>query len=228
MRWVTYLSPSGGERRPGVVDDGCVFGCPGGEDVPGLLAGGADALAAAHRRALEAPVEIIVEFETRLCAPLVPDRPVVLHRAGREPVAVPPGLVRGTDDGVVLPAGERELVAEVGAVAFRYGTGQVAGYTPACLWTAGEGEPVALTLGPALVTAEEADGAALAVSVSVDDLPAAQGVLGDGPWRAPGAGTEPVGSLPARTGPVAAGAEFFVEAGPLGSFELRVGTDTGT
>ena len=29
MRWVTYLSPSGGEQRPGVVDDGCVFGYPG-------------------------------------------------------------------------------------------------------------------------------------------------------------------------------------------------------
>src|SRR5690606_24722628 len=78
MRWVTYLSPSGGEQRPGVVDDGCVFGYPGPEDLPQLLAKGTAALREAHRQALAEPVEIIVEFETRLCAPLVPERPLTV------------------------------------------------------------------------------------------------------------------------------------------------------
>lgn len=228
MRWVTYLSPSGGERRPGVVDDGCVLGYPGSEDLPRLLADGAEALRSAHRRALAAPVEVIVEFETRLCAPLVPDRPVALHRAGSGPVTADPALVRGTDDGVVLPAGAAALVAEAGAVAFHHGTGEVAGYTLACLWSTPRQEPVALTLGPALVTAEEAAGAVLAVEVSADGAVVAGGTV-DGPF-AGGAGTggAPVGSLPARTRPLAAGEEFFVDGGTLGSFELRIGSGTGT
>ncbi len=38
----------------------------------------------------------------------------------------------------------------------------------------------------------------------------------------------PVGVLPARVRSLAAGAEFFVDAGLLGMFELRVGSGTGT
>ncbi|MEY9213170.1 hypothetical protein NI17_002095 [Thermobifida halotolerans] len=227
MRWVTYLSPSGGERRPGVVDDGCVFGYPGPQDVLGLLADGGDAMAEAHRRALAEPVEIIVEFETRLCAPLTPARPVTVRGTDSDPVPVGPGLVRGTDDGAVLPAGAPGLVADVGAVAFRFDTGETAGYTLACLWRAPGGEPTTLTLGPALVTAEEFDdGAGFVVTASVEDLTVAEAVL-DRAW-AEAADGAPVGSLPARTRLLAAGEEFFVDGGPLGSFELRIGSGTGT
>ncbi|MDD6791030.1 MAG: hypothetical protein PUE00_02595 [Thermobifida fusca] len=230
MRWVTYLSPSGGEQRPGVVDDGCVFGYPGPEDLPQLLAKSTAALREAHRQALAEPVEIIVEFETRLCAPLVPERPLTVVRVEADPLALHPALVRGTDDGVLLPPGTGVLDAEVGVAAFASSTGEVVGYTLACLWSTPQRKTVAVTLGPALVTEEELDGAAVfPFTVSVDDVAAAQGTVERGLLaRRAEADRGPVGVLPARVRSLAAGAEFFVDAGLLGMFELRVGSGTGT
>src|SRR5690606_23200606 len=230
MRWVTYLSPSGGEQRPGVVDDGCVFGYPGPEDLPQLLAKGTAALREAHRQALAEPVEIIVEFETRLCAPLVPERPLTVVGVEADPLALHPALVRGTDDGVLLPPGTGVLDAEVGVAAFASSTGEVVGYTLACLWSTPQRKTVAVTLGPALVTEEELDGAAVfPFTVSVDDVAAARGTVERGRLARRGeAGRGPVGVLPGRVRSPAAGAEFFVDAGLLGMFELRVGSGTGT
>ncbi|TDQ52412.1 hypothetical protein [Actinorugispora endophytica] len=224
MRWVTYLSPSGGERRPGVVDDGCVFGYPGPESMPELLAAGRDAMADAYQRALAVPVEIIVEFETRLCVPLEPRDPVPVRGADAEEQSVEPHLVHGTDDGVALPAGEPGLLADVGVAAVFGGGGGHAGYTLACLWRTLGGGRVGLTLGPAITTCDEFDGADLVVSGSVEGKPVAEAVLDGGLGWSRGLGGALVGSLPARTRLLEPGEELLVDGGPLGEFELRVGS----
>ena len=151
-------------------------------------------------------------------------------RVEADPLALHPALVRGTDDGVLLPPGTGVLDAEVGVAAFASSTGEVVGYTLACLWSTPQRKTVAVTLGPALVTEEELDGAAVfPFTVSVDDVAAAQGTVERGLLaRRAEADRGPVGVLPARVRSLAAGAEFFVDAGLLGMFELRVGSGTGT
>ncbi|GLU46203.1 hypothetical protein [Nocardiopsis ansamitocini] len=224
MRWVTYLSPSGGAQRPGVVDDGCVFGYPGSESVPELLADSNDALADAYQRALTVPVEIIVEFETRLCAPLKPARPVALRTADARELTIVPGLVRGTDDGIALPAGADVLFADVGVAAVFGCRGRHAGYTLACLWHTVEGEPAGLTLGPAITTHDEFDGTEVTVSATVEDILVAEASLAD-QWSISGGSAGDVAAvLPGRTRLLERGEELFVDGGPLGEFELRIGS----
>ena len=72
LRWVTYLSPSGGGARVGALDDGDVMGSPDGGDLGRLLEGGPAVLEAAHDRAVAHAIEIIVEPEARMCAPVAP------------------------------------------------------------------------------------------------------------------------------------------------------------
>ncbi|MBB6000540.1 hypothetical protein HNR25_004291 [Streptomonospora salina] len=220
---MTYLSPSGGEERSGVVDDGCVFGYPGEQSVPELLGQSRDTLADAFHKALASPVEIIVEFETRLCAPVRPENPVPV-RVGGEWTVLDPGLVRGTDDGVMLPAGETELTATVGVLALFGGRGGHAGYTPACLWSAPGGVPVSLSLGPAIVTHDEFDGSPLAVEASVEGGVLARAELDGGlEWAAGAPGGLVAAALPVRTRPLERGEELYIDGGPLGEFEVRVG-----
>lgn len=223
MRWVTYLSPSGGEERSGVVDDGCVFGYPGEQSVPELLEQSRDTLADAFHKALASPVEIIVEFETRLCAPVRPQRPVPA-RVGGEWTGLEPGLVRGTDDGVVLPAGETALTATVGVLALFGGQGRHAGYTPAVLWRTPDGGVVSLILGPAIVTHDEFDGSQLAVEASVEDSRVARAeVDGSLEWADGARDGFAAAALPAQTRPLERGEELYIDGGTLGEFEVRVG-----
>ncbi|RCV51010.1 hypothetical protein [Marinitenerispora sediminis] len=224
MRWVTYLSPSGGAERPGVVDDGCVFGYPGHESVPALLAENRDALADAYQRALAAPVEIIVEFETRLCPPVRPSAPVTVVVGAGERREVDPALVRGTDDGVMLPAGMPAVSAAPGVAAVFGGGGRHAGYCLACLWRTPEGADVALTLGPAIVTGDEFDGSDLAVTAAADGTELAAAVLDGKLAWAEGLRGEIVAALPAGTRPLEPGEELFIDGGVLGEYELRVGS----
>lgn len=223
MRWVTYLSPSGGARRPGVVDDDCVFGYPGRQSLEELLSGGE--LPSAYSRALDAPVEIIVELETRLCAPVVPVQEAIAVLPGGVRTGIPPVLVRGTDDGVALPAGAATMRAALGVAAF-FADGRHVGSTLACLWRTDA--PVALTLGPVLVTPDEAGGAdhrhAVTAEVSADDGTSAvttevAAVRGfDTPPRdgcVLAAGTE--------TRPLEKSEELHIDGGVLGEFEVRVG-----
>lgn len=232
MRWVTYLSPSGGAERPGVVDDGCVFGYPGEESVPRLLATSGDALAGAYQRALTSPVEIIVEFETRLLTPLHPATPVRADLGGR-PLRIEPSLILGTDDGVAAPPGGGTLTAAIGVAAV-FGRDRHAGYTPACLWLDPDDVPTGMTLGPAIVTHDEFDGTPLSVTATVEGGPlAAAQVDGKLAWTdglrsddadAAGRQSEVVASLPDRTRPLEAGEEIHIDGGVLGEFEIRVGS----
>lgn len=230
MRWVTYLSPSGGAERPGVIDDGCVFGYPGGETVPYLLAASVDALAGAYQRALSNPVEIIVEFETRLVAPLHP-APAVLVDVGGKVLRIEPAKVLGTDDGVAAPSGGGTLTAAIGAAAV-FGATQHVGYTTACLWLDSEGTPTGLTLGPAIVTHDEFDGTPLSVTASVDgEVIAGSRLDGKLGWTdslrsdaGPGSLAEVVAAMPERTRALEPGEEVLINGGALGEFEIRVGS----
>ncbi|PSK96436.1 hypothetical protein CLV63_11130 [Murinocardiopsis flavida] len=230
MRWVTYLSPSGGSERPGVIDDGCVFGYPGDETVPHLLAASVDALAGAYQRALSNPVEIIVEFETRLVAPLHPAQAVRVDLGGRV-LTIDPAQILGTDDGVAAPNGGGTLTAAIGVAAV-FGATQHVGYTPACLWSDSAGAPTGLTLGPAIVTHDEFDGTPLSVTASVDGEVIA-GVRLDGKlgWTdalrtgaGPDSPAEVVAAMPESTRALEPGEELLIEGGVLGEFEVRVGS----
>ncbi|WP_028648988.1 hypothetical protein [Nocardiopsis sp. CNT312] len=218
MEWVTYLSPSGGGERLGAVDDGDVLGCPGESGLAALLDAGPEALASARARALDAPLEIIAEPEARVCAPLVPEEPVMVGLHGAE-AAVHPGLVRGVDDGVA--SGARR--ARVGLAAVSGSGGARDAFTIACLWLDASGEPVQLTLGPRLVTADglRADPEC---SVFVADEPVGFAVLTlAGPW--PTGGAHRVRVLPlVETPSLEEGDEVAVDAGELGGFGVRVGS----
>ncbi|MFD6951454.1 hypothetical protein A6A08_03875 [Nocardiopsis sp. TSRI0078] len=219
MRWVTYLSPSGGGERLGALDDGDVLGSPGSERLADLLEAGGDALEAAHGRAVDAPIEIIVEPEARMCAPVVPTAPVAV-RAGEDVWEVAPELVRGADDAV--PSGARS--ARVGVAAVAGGGNPASAYTPACLWLDRAGRPVQLSLGPVLVTADEVPGRPLRMSASVDDRELGRGLVDPAhAWLASGsAGVRAL--LPVATPPLEADDELFVDADALGTFEVRVGS----
>ncbi|WP_159941294.1 MULTISPECIES: hypothetical protein [unclassified Nocardiopsis] len=219
MRWVTYLSPSGGSERAGVLDDGDVLGSPGPERLADLLAAGEGALAAAHGRAVEAPVEIIVEPEARMCAPVLPAGPVPV-RAGDEEWYVHPELVCGVDDAV--PAGARS--ARVGAAAVAGAAGAASAYTPACLWLDAAGQPVLLSLGPVLATADEIAGERLGLSAWAEERELGRGLVDPHhAWLASGPGSVRA-LLPVATPPLEPHDELFVDAGVLGTFEVRVGS----
>ncbi|MBB6121511.1 hypothetical protein [Nocardiopsis algeriensis] len=217
MRWVTYLSPSGGGERAGALDDGDVLGSPDRRALADLVAAGGDALAEAFDRAVAEPVEIIVEPEARMCAPVSPALPVPV-RSGDDAWEIAPGLVRAVDDPV--PAGTRS--ARVGAAAVG-GADGTAAYTPACLWLDGGGRPLQLCLGPVLTTADEVSGP-LPVGAEDDERELGRGTVDLAhSWLAPGPG-EVRALLPVATPPLEQGDELFVDAGELGSFEVRVGS----
>lgn len=219
MRWVTYLSPSGGGERVGALDEGDVLGSPGAGSLADLLDEGGDALATAHRLAVAEPVEIIVEPEARMCAPVGPTAPVPV-RASDEVWEVRPELVRGVDD-AVLPEARS---ARVGVAAVTGGGGQAIAYTPACLWLDAGGEPVQLSLGPVLTTADEVLDAPLRLSASVDDRELGRGLVDPArEWLVSGPGRVRV-LVSVVTPSLDAGDELFVDADTLGTFEVRVGS----
>ena len=220
MRWVTYLSPSGGGARAGALDDGDVMGSPDRTPLDRLLEGGHQVLAAAHERAVDGAVEIIVEPEARMCSPVAPTAPVPVQ-AGEREFQVPPELVVGVDDAVRAEA----RTACVGVAALAVGeAGHGFAYTPACLWLDAAGEPVQLSLGPVLVTADELAGGAVELSTSVEELENGRGRVDPGStWLTSGPGR--VRALaPVLTPELAEDDELFVDAGDLGTFEVRVGS----
>ncbi|MEE2040571.1 hypothetical protein Q8791_25445 [Nocardiopsis sp. CT-R113] len=222
MRWVTYLSPSGGGERVGVLDDGDVLGSPDPGSLADLLAAGGEALAAAGGRASAAPIEIIVEPEARMCAPVRPTALVPALIDG-EVWEIHPELVRGADD-AVLPAARSALV---GLAAVSGGDGPASAYTPACLWLDAGGAAVQLTLGPVLTTADEVPGAPLPLSAWVDDREVGRGIADPAhEWLVSGpSGTGGVRVLlPVATPSLDENDELFVDAGVLGTFEVRVGS----
>lgn len=219
MRWVTYLSPSGGGKRVGALDDGDVMGSPGAQNLGELLDGGRDALETAHGRAVDGAIEIIVEPEARMCAPVTPTGPVPV-RAGDRELEIHPELVRGVDD-AVLPEARR---ACVGVAALAGGEGHASAYTPACLWLDEAGRAVQLSLGPVLTTADEVSGQAVELSTSVDDLENGRGLVDPAhAWLLSGPGRIRA-LLPVTTPALEADDELFVDAGDLGTFEVRVGS----
>ncbi|ASU84672.1 hypothetical protein CDO52_19365 [Nocardiopsis gilva YIM 90087] len=223
MYWVTYLSPSGGAERTGTIDDGCVFGYPGPESVAELLAAGGDTPKRAFDRALADPVEIIVRFEACHCPPIRPAHPIPLRVDGAWTEAAPE-LVRGTDDGVLLPKGTAALSAAVGVAAVFDGHGGHAGSTLACLWRTPERGPAALTLGPAVVTPDDLGGGDLTVTATVGEETLASAPVTGRPQRTGGPTGALRADLPAETRPLEYGEELLIDGGPLGMFEIRVGS----
>ncbi|MBE2997437.1 hypothetical protein IDM40_01775 [Nocardiopsis sp. HNM0947] len=218
MRWVTYLSPSGGGERAGALDDGDVLGSPDHRGLAELMAAGPQELARAHSRAVDTPIEIIVELEARMAAPVRPTA-LVPVRAGERLWEIPPELVTGVDDPVLRTA----RAAHAGVAAVAGAEDGAAAFTPACLWTDDDGLPVQLSLGPVLTTADELAGAPVEVGVFVADDEVARTTVGTGEeWLVSGPGRVRA-LLPLSTPPLAEDDELYVELGPLGEFEVRVG-----
>ena len=219
MRWVTYLSPSGGGARVGALDDGDVMGSPETASLDELLGGGHDELAAAFERAVEAAIEIIVEPEARMCAPIQPTALVPVLAGDRE-FEIHPEMVRGVDDAVLPEA----RTACVGVAALAGGTGAASAYTPACLWLDALGEAVQLSLGPVVTTADEVEGQVVELSTSVDELENGRGQVDPAQtWLLSGPARVRA-LLPVTTPALEADDELFVDAGDLGTFEVRVGS----
>lgn len=218
MRWVTYLSPSGGGERVGTLDDGDVLGSSEQRGLTELLAAGPQELARVHARAVEAPTEIILEPEARMCAPVRPTG-LVPVRAGEHLWEIPPEQVTGVDEPVLRTA--RVAYAGVAAVA---GSGDgTAAFTPACLWTDADGLPVQLSLGPVLTTADEIEDTPVEVVLLVAEDEVARGTVRPDQGR-PASGPGRIRALlPLSTPPLEEDDELFVELGPLGEFEVRVG-----
>lgn len=218
MRWVTYLSPSGGGERVGALDDGDVLGSPDPRGLADLLAAGPQELTRAHDRAVDTPIEIIVELEARMCAPVRPTA-LVPVRTGERLWEIPPEQVTGVDDPVLRTA----RVAHVGVAAVAGAEDSDAAFTPACLWTDTDGLPVQLSLGPVLTTADEIAGTPVEAAVFVADDEVARGTVEpDQGWPASGPGRVRA-LLPWSTPSLEENDELFVELGPLGEFEVRVG-----
>lgn len=217
MQWVVYLSPSGGQRRPGVVDDGCVHGYPGVEDLQELLNTPREQLLSAHGRALAEPTEIIVEFEARLCAPLQPS--VMVWPGPDREHHLDPQLVVGTDDGVVAPSGESSLSMQLGLATAPWGQSSGFAHAPACLWRRGDGSPVALTVGPALTLTDTGFAAGQELVATVGAETVARLELSELAVREATASiVEFAGAAPT----VELGAELHVDAAHLGEFEVRL------
>lgn len=219
MRWVTYLSPSGGGTRVGALDDGDVMGSPDEGTLDRLLEGGPAVLEVAHGRAVEHAIEIIVEPETRMCAPVAPTALVPLLVGDRE-MEIHPEMVRGVDDAVLSEA----RTAHVGVAALTVGQGEALAYTPACLWLDATGDAVQLMLGPVLTTADEIVGGAVEIATSVDDKENGRGRIDlENEWLAGGPGRLR-GLLTVFTPALESDDELFVDVGELGTFEVRVGS----
>ncbi|MFE3457345.1 hypothetical protein ACFXKD_07340 [Nocardiopsis aegyptia] len=219
MRWVTYLSPSGGRERAAALDDGDVLGLPGDDRLTDLLDAGLAVLAAAHERAVAAPIEIIVEPEARMCSPVVPTAPVPV-RAGDDLWEVHPELVVGVDDAV----GPTASAARAGVAALNSADGSVLAYTPACLWLDTDGRPAQLSLGPVLATADELGAGPLRLSAEMEERELGRGLVDPADaWLTAGPGRIRA-LLPVATPPLAANDELFVDADILGTFEVRVGS----
>ncbi|WP_087098314.1 hypothetical protein [Nocardiopsis sp. JB363] len=219
MRWVTYLSPSGGGARVGALDDGDVMGSPDGGDLGRLLEGGPAVLEAAHDRAVAHAIEIIVEPEARMCAPVAPTALVPVRMGDRE-LEIHPELVRGVDDIVLSEA----RTACVGVAALTVGQGEALAYTPACLWLDGAGDAVQLMLGPVLTTADEIVGGAVETFTSVEEKENGRGRIDlEDEWLARGPGRVRA-LLSVVTPTLEADDELFVDVGELGTFEVRVGS----
>jgi hypothetical protein len=219
MRWVTYLSPSGGVARAGVLDEGYVFAHPGPQTLAELLRDGRQALDEESRRALDEPAAIIMEFEARLCAPLVPQGGIAITRADGAATEMPPSVVRGPDDGVGPPAEATPLRAAAGMALVAVGAdGHL--LTLACLWTSPAGQ--SLTLGPAVVMPPPGVvGMADTVTVLTEvDGRAWSTVLE--PPSPPGAGGCSV-ALGIGSDDLEPGHELRVESEEIGEFEIRVG-----
>ncbi|KOX07349.1 hypothetical protein ADL05_29225 [Nocardiopsis sp. NRRL B-16309] len=213
------MSPSGGRERAAVLDDGDVLGLPGDERLTDLLDAGLAVLGAAHERAVASPIEIIVEPEARMCAPVVPLAPVPV-RAGDDLWDVHPELVVGVDD----PVAPEAVSARAGVAAVNSGDRSVLAYTPACLWLDADGRPAQLSLGPALVTADELGAAPLGVSAQKEERELGRGLVDPADaWLTAGPGRIRA-VLPVATPPLAADDELFVDADVLGTFEVRVGS----
>lgn len=219
MRWVTYLSPSGGRERAAALDDGDVLGLPGDDRLTDLLDAGLTVLAEAHARAVASPIEIIVEPEARMCAPVLPTA-LVPVRAGDDVWEVHPELVVGVDDAVVPTAS----AAMAGVAALNSADGSVLAYTPACLWLDADGRPAQLSLGPVLATADELGAGPLRVSAEMEERELGRGLVDPADaWLTSGPGRIRA-LLPVATPPLAADDELFVDADTLGTFEVRVGS----
>lgn len=219
MRWVTYLSPSGGAERVGALDDGDVLGSADPRDLATLLAAGGDESARVHEQAMDAPVEIIVELEARMCAPVRPAAPVPVHTEDLF-WEIAPELVGGVDD--TVPSTAR--TAHTGVAALNGAEGSACAYTPACLWLDAAGAPVRLSLGPVVSTADVVPTRPLGLSTSVEDRELARGLIScDHEWLRGGPGQLRV-LLTLVTPSLEEGDELFVEVEELGSFEVRVGS----
>src|SRR5690606_26339912 len=103
-------------------------------------------------------------------------------------------------------------------------SGRLLGRTAACLWRTPDGAPVRLSIGPPVVTPDEQGTGPLRVAPDAGGaaLPPAAPPA-DGSWAEPGERLS--AAVPATTRPLEPGEEFFVDAGPLGEFEIRVGAE---
>ena len=154
-----------------------------------------------------------------MVAPVAPAAPVPV-RAGDRELRIHPELVRGVDDAVLPEA----RTACVGVAALATGDTHAGAYTPACLWLDEEERPVQLSLGPVLTTADEVGAQTIELSTSVDDLENGRGLVDPAhEWLASGPGRIRA-LLPVITPALAENDELFVDAGELGTYEVRVGS----
>lgn len=219
LRWVTYLSPSGGSERVGALEDGDVLGSADPRDLATLLAAGGGEPERVYRQAVDAPVEIIVEPEARMCAPTSPTAPVPV-RADQLHWEIDPELIGGVDD--TVPSTAR--TARIGVAALAGAEGSVCAYTPACLWLDADGVPAWLSLGPVVSTADAVPARPLGLSTSLEDRELTRGLAScDHEWLHGGPGQVRV-LLTLVTPPLEEGDELFVEVEELGSFEVRIGS----
>ncbi|PRX97193.1 fumarylacetoacetate hydrolase family protein [Allonocardiopsis opalescens] len=202
MRWVSYLSPSDGRTRAGLLgDDEYVYGLAEPRRLTDLLGDDGALMRSAARRAQAEPADLIFGFEARLRAP-VPDPPRIRCAAPEAAPGVPPAVLRpsavhGPDDGYAheLEPGAHPLpglaVAAVVGRAAQDVTAEeaaavVAGYLIMLVWRdlARPERAPTVVLGPALVTPDELAGAAAGgeiATVSVNDAELAR-FGGPPPW----------------------------------------------
>jgi 2-keto-4-pentenoate hydratase/2-oxohepta-3-ene-1,7-dioic acid hydratase in catechol pathway len=70
MRWSTYVSPSDGEDRAGLVVDGSVYGLESGRALIEIVAGGNDAMSTLAEQAIARPTEVVKLSDAVLRAPI--------------------------------------------------------------------------------------------------------------------------------------------------------------
>jgi 2-keto-4-pentenoate hydratase/2-oxohepta-3-ene-1,7-dioic acid hydratase in catechol pathway len=162
-RWISYAHP-GGPDRVGVERGGEIRGLDPGESLLGLLQGGAGALAAAARRALETPAETVRLDDVRIRPLLTPPSlrdSMCFHQhirncrpAENEPrhqqypifyFSNPQSVIGARDEVRISPESRKfDYELEVGAVIGTTGENlspaeaeaAIAGYTVFCDWSA--------------------------------------------------------------------------------------------